>query len=394
MKKRASVLGVLLIMLLVVSVSGCGAKEELREYTQVSHELYPMPDSIVTEQELREAWKSVISHVLDGGVTFKGEPVAAMTPAYMLEVAEDSEYFIMDSLVYDVNFLADNYSLSADTKVFDDVLIGFESGEVINEIRLSAPSLDAKDGTLEAETIEEIKGDFKIGNAIDVLGLTTEEMLEALEITSDMFNTLRDMQDDEMSWCEDSDGYAYWKVSFNEFFDGAGHLFHTLSLYRIDKAHYQYMGIIAVDKCVETIEYGEIFYTEEQKEEFSASAEAVLTEEKAKAEAMAKTEAVLAEVDLTGRWETTEDTSVFIEIGNSNLGIIYLPGVTNDISAMNLWADTEEAADNREYTLFEIEVLSFEEVVATLELRYNAEDQSATLTDKDNSFSYVLYKTN
>ncbi|MBR5468774.1 MAG: hypothetical protein IKU80_06030 [Firmicutes bacterium] len=390
MKKRTSILLVALIMLLGMSVSGCKAKEELREYTQVSHKLYPMPDKIETMEDHLDAWQSVISNVLDGGVTFKGAPLAAMTPAYMIQAAEESEDINQrDSMVYDVDFSTGNYSVYAKTEVHDDVLFGFTPGEVISDISLYVSPRDYKDGSIEAETIEQIEEDFKIGNATNVIGCTTEEMLMTLGITPDMFNTLRSMEDGEMSWYGNSDGYTYWEVSFYEDFDATGDLIHRLNLYRIENSHYQHIMISAQNKCVFNIDYSEIFYTEEQEEKFTAKAKAVFAENNADE----ITEAAIVEADLAGNWATAEDSSAYIELNNNNLGLLKMPGVTDGVALINLWLDTEETTDN-ECTMFEVEVLSFGEVVDLLELRYNVKDKSITLTDKDNLFSYVFYKTN
>ena len=363
MQRRKVATLMVLVMLLGIFTSGCGKKEELAEYTPVSHELYTMPDSLETVEDHRQAWKSVMSYVFDGGATFYGEQFPAMSVAYLEQAAKEHGYSI-SSTDRKVEFSGEGFTIKAELE------------DILNSRKGMIGSVDLrvihKDAQIAPETLEEIRSVIKIGNATLTLGCTTEEMLAAFGITPELFNALREQPGEYIAWYENRD--SFWYVSFSESrSEYSGSLQHLIHLSRTENSHDQDIYIFATNKCVDTIYYDDIMAEHRQDQ---------LAENARNWE---------AGQDLIGSWRLPDQSGriVFYE---DETGLLSVPGVTSSISSFNWRCLRIEDTGDGERILFQLEILESKKIVAQWELRYNEADRSITLTDADKTFSFTFSK--
>ena len=263
----------LLAVAMVFGFSACGGTQDrpdipdeavaLLDYTVPEHTVSYLPDDIVTEEEMRSAWQFAINRMFDGGVQYNGIPVASMTKGYARQQLAEDGYEVTDYNKNKIEAKKDDHKVSVTqddegrVEYFDVQFFGMDKDD------------------FNREELETAKKRITIGQNLDLLGNTFDEMFSQLGVSQLMAAFVK-AAGGSYHWYDDNNSYFGIILEAEQEPDGRYDL--SLSLSRRENGHYQSVNIFNTDLLVSTVYYGESFYGQDAADNIARHADIWRTE--------------------------------------------------------------------------------------------------------------------
>lgn len=172
---------------MAITMVACGSGQNpdaiLYEYTPPEFSPEAMPREIVVDQDMYDAWEYVIDKAMGDGAIFGDVPAFSMSKGYFRQETEKMGYEHMEYT---------KTTLYAKGEGFDITVANYSSvdeAEPIKEISLQIFGMDQAD--FNQEILDNVNSTVTLGQSQQLLGKTTDEMFEYLEITDLMLEFIK-----------------------------------------------------------------------------------------------------------------------------------------------------------------------------------------------------------
>ncbi len=205
MKKRITAFFMAVAMALSMVACGGAPKENpdaiIHEYTPPQFSEEYMPAEITTDQHLYDAWEYVIDKAMGDGAIFSGVPAFSMSKGYFRQETANMGYEHMELTASTLTAQADGYNIEISN------YLNHEETTAVNEISLQIFNMNEDD--FNPATLENANNVITLGRSQQVLGKTTDEMFEYLEISDLMLEFIKKFGSSSSSGYGSSVGTQY-----------------------------------------------------------------------------------------------------------------------------------------------------------------------------------------
>lgn len=203
---------ILIITSLFMGLTGCQNSESqtvkektpLREYTPYTVPEYEMPESLISEDDYRQAYMCVTMKALQGGGTYNDIPLLAMSSARMEEELKENGYPVTIE-GYRVVTKGDDYLFEASKALGTDE-------DYISGIWLQFFGMD--DNDFDWTSFNKLNAETSLGISQEIFGKSPYDLFETLGINDDMLNWLALKKDMSTFWYDDD--RQYWYVAYSQ----------------------------------------------------------------------------------------------------------------------------------------------------------------------------------
>ena len=172
---------------MAITMVACGSGQNpdaiLYEYTPPVFSPEAMPREIVADQDMYDAWEYVIDKAMGDGATFDGVPAFSMSKGYFRQQTKKMGYGHMEYT---------KTTLYAKGEGFDITVANYSSVDEIKPIKeISVQIFGMDEADFNQEILDNVNSTVTLGQSQQLLGKTTDEMFEYLEITDLMLEFIK-----------------------------------------------------------------------------------------------------------------------------------------------------------------------------------------------------------
>ena len=201
---KAFIKKTIIILLSALLLAGCGSKEKsaLREYEEYSRPMCEMPEALATNEDFRNAWKCVALKATEGGGSYNGIPLLALTSKRMEEELRENGYSPTVK-GYTLSVSNSDYLLEAKKNISDDK-------DHIKSIWLQYLQMDEED--FDSSIVNQLNEEASLGISKEIFGKTADELFIRLGINYEMMEWLLN-RENASEYFYDQD-QTFWAISY------------------------------------------------------------------------------------------------------------------------------------------------------------------------------------
>ena len=172
---------------MAITMVACGSGQNpdaiLHEYTPPEFSPEAMPREIVVDQDMYDAWEYVIDKAMGDGAVFSSVPAFSMSKGYFRQETEKMGYEHRELTASSLTARAEGYNID----IYN--YLNHDEKAPIEEISVQIFGMDQAD--FNQEILDNVNSTITLGQSQQLLGKTTDEMFEYLEITDLMLEFIK-----------------------------------------------------------------------------------------------------------------------------------------------------------------------------------------------------------